>query len=87
MYYVYVLYSLRDKKLYTGCTSNLRERILRHNRGLVSSTMSRRPLRLIYYEMCLNEVDAFRREKYLKSGMGKRWIKKRLKFWLKGIGA
>ena len=78
-YYVYVLQSEKDKKFYVGYTSNLKERIKKHNIGSVKSTQNRRPLRLIYFEGCLNIDDALRREKYLKTTYGKRYIKKRLK--------
>lgn len=78
MHYVYVLYSAKDQNLYTGSTKDLRKRVARHHRGDVPSTKHRRPLKLIYYEACLNGGDAERREKYLKSGMGKRYLKQRL---------
>jgi len=83
MHYVYVLFSKKDKKLYTGSASNLKERIRRHNKGLVEATKYRRPLKLIYYEACLSRKDAYRREVYLKSSWGKRYIKSRLKNYLK----
>jgi len=82
MYYVYILLSKRDKKFYTGCTNNLKDRIKRHNRGQISTTKNRRPLYLIYYEACLNKDDAYKREKYLKTAWGKRYIKNRLKNFL-----
>ena len=66
---------------YTGYTNDLRKRIEEHNKGLVYATRKRRPLRLIYYEVCLNEQDAKIREGYLKSGPGKRYIRNRLKFF------
>ena len=79
MYYVYVLLSKSDKKFYTGATSNLKSRVQKHNNGLIPSTSKRRPLKLIYYEACISKEDAFRREKYLKTGMGKRYLRNRLK--------
>ena len=79
MYYTYVLLSQKDGWFYTGSTGNLKKRIESHNNGEVSSTKYRRPLRLIYYEACLNKLDALRREKYLKTGGGKRYLKNRLK--------
>jgi putative endonuclease len=82
MYYVYILLSKKDKKLYTGCTNDLRKRFNLHNSGKVVSTKNRGPFTLIYYEACLNRGDAFAREKYLKSGMGKRYLKNRLKRFL-----
>ena len=79
MHYTYVLQSQKDGRFYTGSAGNLRERIKEHNNGEVSSTKYRRPLRLIYYEACLDKYDALRREKYLKTGMGKRYLQNRLK--------
>ena len=79
MNYVYVLLSEVDKQFYTGATTDLKKRFEMHNAGEVSSTANRRPLRLIYYEACISKEDSFRREKYLKTGMGKRYIRNRLK--------
>jgi len=81
MWYTYILQSKKDNKWYTGYTDDLRKRTEEHNKGLVYSTSKRRPLILIYYEACLNEQDAKIREQYLKSGIGKRYIKNRLKFY------
>ena len=85
MYYVYVLLSERDGKFYTGSTGNLKERLEEHKRGYARSTKNRRPFKLIYYEACLNEEDAMQREKYLKSGMGKKYLKNRLKHYLSDL--
>jgi len=76
-YYVYVLKSEKDGNNYVGYTSDLRERIILHNAGKVQSTKNRLPLKLIYFEGCLNQQDATKREKYLKSSWGKRYIKSR----------
>ena len=84
MFYVYVLCSGKDGQLYTGCTSDLRNRLSLHNTGKVPSTKDRRPLELIYYEACLNEKDAFRREKYLKTTYGKRYLKSRCRNYFTG---
>ena len=81
---VYVLHSDNDGQLYTGCTRDLRARIALHNAGNVPSTAHRRPLKLIYYEASLNEQDAFRREKYLKTTYGKRHIKSRCRNYFTG---
>lgn len=78
MHYVYVLYSHLDGKLYTGCTGDLRERLKQHAAGSVPSTAKRIPLDLIYYEACLDSSDAFKREQYLKTAYGKRYLKIRL---------
>ena len=82
MYYTYVLRSEKDNRLYTGSTNDLRKRLNEHNSGKVSSTKNRGPFELIYYEASPNEQDARAREKYLKTGMGKRYIKNRLKRFL-----
>jgi putative endonuclease len=84
MIYVYVLRSAIDGQLYTGCTRDLRNRFTLHNAGNVPSTKERRPLDLIYYEACVNEQDAFRREKYLKTAYGKRYIKVRCRSYFLG---
>lgn len=81
MFYTYVLLSLKDNKWYTGFSNDLKRRFEDHNKGLVYTTTKRRPFKLIYYEACLHEHDAMARETYLKSGMGKRFIKNRLKFF------
>lgn len=86
MYYVYVIQSKKDGKWYTGSTNDLRRRFNEHILGKVSSTKNRGPFLLIYYEACLNEQDAKYRERYLKSGMGKRYLKNRLKRFLSLTG-
>ena len=82
MYYVYVLRSFKDKKLYTGFTSDLRKRLDFHNKGLNTSTKNRRPLELIYYEAYKNEKDARNRERILKSGRGREIFKLQIKCYL-----
>jgi len=84
MHYVYVLKSIKDKQSYVGYTKNLKFRFEQHQNGLVSSTKERRPLKLIYYEACINQKDATDRERYLKTIYGKRFIKSRLKSYLIG---
>jgi len=81
MYYTYVLYSEKDEKLYVGYTEDLKLRISQHDKGLVQSTKSRRPLILIYYEVCCEKWDAIKREKYFKTHYGRMFIKNRLKTW------
>ena len=84
MYYVYILRSIKDRKNYAGYTKNLKLRFEQHRKGLVASTKNRRPLKLVYYEACINQQDATHREKYLKTIYGKRYIKNRLKSYLTG---
>ena len=78
MYYTYVLRSKRDGKLYIGYTDNIDGRFIRHANGLVESTRERRPLELIYYEACLSKQMALKREKYFKTGFGRRFLKGRV---------
>lgn len=85
MWYTYVLISLKDREFYTGCTNDLNNRLKKHKNGEVFSTKHRRPLKLIYYEVCFDKNDAFRREKYLKTGMGKKYIKNRIKRYLTSV--
>ena len=77
-YYTYVLQSLKDFNFYYGYTNNLKSRIEQHNKGDVESTKYRRPLKLIYFEGCLNKKDALKREKYFKTYYGRMHLKKRL---------
>jgi putative endonuclease len=84
MYYIYVLTSLNDGKKYVGYTKNLKLRFEDHCKGRVDSTKNRRPLKLIYYEACINQQDATHREKYLKTYHGKMFLKNRLKSYLTG---
>ena len=84
MFYTYVLQSMKDKQFYIGYTTNLKLRFDQHDKGLVESTRNRRPFVLIYYEACLDQNDATKREKYFKSYHGKMFLKKRLKSYLTG---
>ena len=84
MHYVYVLRSLKDGKLYTGYSSSLRDRIAAHHTGAVQATRYRRPLLLVYYEAYLSPKDAKARELFLKSGSGKRFIRRQLAHYLSG---
>ena len=82
MYYTYVLQSEVDGNFYTGFTKDLRQRFEQHKKGKVESTKDRGPLKLVYYEACLDQRDAVKREKYLKTYHGKMFLKKRLKSYL-----
>jgi putative endonuclease len=83
MYYTYVLKSLKNGSLYTGYTNDLKLRIKEHNDGLSGYTKKYRPYKLIYYEACLNQGDAKARETQLKTGLGKRYLKTRLRRFIK----
>ena len=66
MYYVYIIKSIKDKQLYIGYTNNLPRRIKEHNSKLNTSTKSRTPFKLVYYEAYHNQQDAIKRESNLK---------------------
>jgi putative endonuclease len=82
MYYVYLLKSDRDSGFYIGYSADLRKRVQEHKRGLSFSTSTRGPWQLIYYEAYLNQKDALGREKFLKSGSGRRLLSKQLGHYL-----
>ncbi len=82
MYYTYVLIGKKDGNFYIGFTNNIEKRVEEHSQGKVVSTANRIPLKLIYYEACLNKYDALKREKYFKSGFGRRFLKNRLEAFL-----
>lgn len=75
VFYTYVLKSLKDNEIYVGFTKDLKLRLNQHNQGLVSSTKSRVPFILVYYEACLNKEKAIKREKSLKTGFGRKYLK------------
>ena len=78
MYYTYVLQSMIDNRFYSGFTNNLKLRFEKHEKGFVESTKNRRPLKLIYYEACLKQEDALKREKYFKTHYGLMFLQNRL---------
>ena len=75
MYYVYVLRSLKDGNSYIGITDDLERRLKQHNSGSNASTKYRRPFEIIYKELTPDRITARRREKFLKSGDGRTWLK------------
>lgn len=82
-YYVYVLRSIKDRKLYSGYTSDLRKRLKAHNKGEVESTKNRRPFKLIYYEAYLRQHDATTREKFFKTQWGRNYLRRVLRnYWI-----
>jgi len=83
--YTYVLRSDRDQRFYTGTARDLRARVKLHADGSVRSTAYRRPLTLVYYEACVDPDDAYRRERFLKTGKGKRFLRNRLASFLDGL--
>ena len=83
-YYVYTLFSLKNKDFYIGYTQDLKLRFEEHCKGRVKSTKNRRPLDLIYYEACLDKKDIQHREKYFKTYLGRFFLRKHLKSYLTG---
>lgn len=85
-YYIYTLFSHKDKKFYTGFTIDLKNRLTEHSQGKVRSTKDRRPLLLIHYEYYIEKADAKTREVFLKSGFGRNQLKQSLKKTLNKLG-
>jgi putative endonuclease len=79
VHYVYVLQSQSDLGLYIGYTADLRRRLKEHQTGAATATAHRGPWRLIYYEDYVEEADARGREAFLKSGAGRRFLRKQLR--------
>ncbi len=82
MYFVYILKSLTDHGWYIGFSEDVHRRLLDHNSGKNTSTHARRPFILIYYEAYLHKLDALGRERFLKSGAGRRFVEKQLRNYL-----
>ena len=78
MSYVYILFSSKDNKTYTGSTPDLERRLEEHNNGQVQSTKNRRLLKLIYKEYFENLIDARTKEKYYKTCAGRKKLKELL---------
>jgi len=85
MYFVYILYSKKVRKLYIGFTRNLSKRIKAHNEGKSSATKNWLSLILIYAELYRNKKDALRRERFFKTGWGRRYVRKILEQTLKEL--
>ena len=77
MYIVYAIKSLKDDRIYVGLTSNIEQRLDYHNSGKVFSTKGYRPWRLFHTEEFETRIEARIREKQLKSGYGKEFLKAR----------
>lgn len=75
MYFVYVLRSVSFDRTYTGMTSDLKKRIRQHNNSENKSTKAYVPWELIYSEEFESRIEARKREKYLKSGVGREYIR------------
>lgn len=83
MYHVYVLENQKDKSLYIGFTQNIEKRLKDHLEGKGARTTRRKKeWKLIYYETYLDKQDALGREKFLKGGSGRKYLKKQLRNYL-----
>ncbi len=83
MFYVYILECQQDKSWYIGYTSDLERRIKDHQSGYGCRTTSmKKDWKLIYYEAYLEKQDAIGREKFLKSGSGRKYLNKQLRNYL-----
>jgi len=74
-YYIYAIKSLSRNYIYVGLTNNLNRRISDHNKGYNKTTKPYAPFKLIYTEEFKTRVEARIKEKYLKSGVGKEFLK------------
>ena len=82
MFYVYVLYSPKIDKFYTGFTNDLKRRVSEHKSDKTQTTSRMADFMLVYYEASNNKEDAQSREKQLKTGFGRGYLRKRLKIFL-----
>ena len=87
MFYVYVLHSIADNGFYIGFTADLKRRVSEHKKGASIATSYRGPWRLIYYEAYTERLDAEGRERYLKSGAGRRLLRNQLRHYLQKLAA
>jgi putative endonuclease len=76
MFTVYAIKSEVKNYIYVGLTKDIDDRIRRHNSGYERTTRSYKPFKLIYTETYSERIKAREREKYLKSGVGKEFLKK-----------
>jgi putative endonuclease len=87
MFYVYLLHSTKDNGFYIGYSTDLKRRLSEHTRGASFATKSRGPWKLIYYEAYTEREDAEGREKFLKSGAGRRFLRAQLRHYLERFPA
>ena len=73
-YFVYILQSQKDQSFYIGQTQNLTERIQRHNQGRNSSTRTKRPWKLVYFEEYTTRQEAMKREREIKRRKSSKYI-------------
>ncbi|MFH2033783.1 MAG: GIY-YIG nuclease family protein [Candidatus Margulisiibacteriota bacterium] len=78
MFFVYILKSLGHDRLYTGFTDDLDARLKKHNSGSVRSTKAYKPYEIIYSERYDDKTSARKRELFLKSGQGRKWVREKI---------
>ena len=84
MFYVYAFYDKNRKVFYIGFTNDLKRRVQEHKNGKTHTTYRMADKLLVYYEACLSKEDAMKREKQLKTGFGRGYLKRRLENYLEG---
>ncbi len=77
-YFVYVLESEIDGRLYKGQTTDIDKRIVEHNSGKTKSTKGYKPWKLVYFEKYETRDEALLREKFFKTGSGRELLKDKL---------
>jgi putative endonuclease len=85
MFYVYLLHSIADSGFYIGYTTDLKRRLSEHKQGTSAATQHRGPWKLIYCEAYTERLDAEGRERYLKSGGGRRFLRRQLTHYLEKL--
>jgi putative endonuclease len=75
MFYIYAIESQLDRRIYVGLTENIEKRLEQHNKGKTKSTKAYCPWVIKYFETASTRLDARKKEKYLKSGVGKEFLK------------
>ena len=83
MWYVHVIKSLKNERLYVGSTNDIKRRLKEHNDGVGGKyTKDNRPFKLVFYEAFLNKKDAMKDELFFKTGYGREVLKTKLKNYL-----
>ena len=77
-YFVYVLRSIRDKTRYVGSTGDVNQRLREHNSGRAHYTRGKKPWELVYKEEFSSRSEAMKREKFFKSGQGRKFLDEHL---------
>lgn len=75
MYFVYAISSLTKNYIYVGLTDNVERRVMQHNKGYEKTTKPYLPYKIILIEEFVTRTDARKREKYLKAGIGKDYLR------------